>query len=129
LANDLVGLIKNNTELNTPDENGNTLKQSLEFASKNMPSHWQRDTRLDAIAFNSPDRYHLYGAALLTLYHSMSAGRQTGYNGVQSISWSDMQSWIAINNYIFSEYEIETLKALDLAYIETIHRIISERTK
>ena len=79
--------------------------------------------------FSVPSRYHLYGAALLHLYYSLSAGRQVGYSGPQAIAWTDLLAWKELNGYELRPHEVETLKAMDVAYVDTINRLKAERLK
>jgi len=129
LANDLVAFIEYDTELNTPDANGNTLKQSLEFVEKSRPSHWQADERLNGKSFTTPKEFHLYGAALLQMYYSMTAGRQSGYMGVQPLSWSDVKAWLDMNEFHLTPFEIGTLKRLDVAYVNKLSRVLSDQAR
>jgi len=130
LASELVRLIETETELNTPDAAGQTIRQQLEFnAAKAAALGWAKDARLDPFEFSVPHRFHLYASTLLYLYSSMSAGRQVSESGVQAHTWSDMLAWTELNEYVLDPYEIDTLKAMDVAYVRTFNRLKAERSR
>ncbi len=113
--------------MHRPDAQGGTLAQHLNAVEAIRPSHWERDPRLDGVQFGVPEDFRLYGFGLLAHYEELTAGRQTGFNGVEAFTWSDIHSWVSLNEYEFTPYEIQTIKAMDIAFVNTVRRLQNER--
>jgi hypothetical protein len=40
-----------------------------------------------------------------------------------------MAAWAALNDYVLSDFEVEAIKAMDCAYVDSINKVIRDRTQ
>lgn len=65
-------------------------------------------------------REEMYTGGILALFNELILGRQQGFNGPTTISWTDFNNWVVAMGYVFTPWEIETLKMLDMVSVGTI---------
>ena len=54
-------------------------------------------------------------------FNELSAGRTYGMSGPNPLSWEGIKAWVDLNGIVLTPWELETIKALDMAWVRSVN--------
>jgi hypothetical protein len=59
---------------------------------------------------------------LWSIYQDLSSGREQGFDGPATLSWTTIQSYCAVTGLSFSRFELEIIRRLDNMWVKAVNK-------
>jgi hypothetical protein len=60
-------------------------------------------------------------------FSEISAGRQSGMNGSQPLSYTEILAWVVLTKRNVSAWDVEVIKSIDAVFMKTSAQLLQER--
>lgn len=124
--NTLEALTRQSVELNTPNKNGVTKKQTLERGRKQLSKVKTEQQLAEMFKELEPIKAERGTEWLVGVFNELSSARGYGLNGPLAITHQEIKAYCDLMDLDLTPWDVSVIRAMDTAYIDETYKHIAK---